>query len=154
MRRTFPWLIALAYLCGASSAGAVPLEPGGVDLSRYAGKVVIVDFWASWCQPCRRSFPWLNEMTSRYGDRGLVVLGVNTDVEASDADRFLREVPAKFAILHDPEGRLATHYHLAGMPVSMVFGRDGQLIQTHVGFREADRAAREAELARVLQETR
>ena len=72
-----------------------------LDLSQYRGKVVVVDFWASWCVPCRRSFPWMNEMQAKYGDDGLVFLAVNTDNEASEAQAFLDEFPADFKIIYD-----------------------------------------------------
>lgn len=143
-------VLALSIACLGPGISVASEPAGGLDLRTYAGKIVVVDFWASWCQPCRRSFPWLNEMQSRYRDRGLVVLGVNTDATAADAERFLHDVPARFTILRDPEGALATHYRLAGMPSSLIFGPAGQLLVTHVGFREADRAAREAELVRLL----
>jgi len=154
MRSPSRWLSTIVLAAVLVTARAAPVDVGGLDLRPYAGKVVVVDFWASWCQPCRRSFPWLNEMTSRYGDRGLVVLAVNTDTEASDADRFLREVPARFPIIRDPAGQLANHYHLPGMPVSLIFGTSGQLLRTHVGFREADRSTREAELTHLLDEAK
>jgi thiol-disulfide isomerase/thioredoxin len=147
------WLGALILSSVAVGAQAAPPD-GGLDLAPYAGKVVVVDFWASWCQPCRRSFPWLNDMVSRYGGRGLVVLGVNTDAAPADANRFLRDVPARFPIIRDEGGALASHYRLPGMPVSLVFGPSGQLLYSHVGFREADRAAREAELTRALEEVK
>jgi cytochrome c biogenesis protein CcmG, thiol:disulfide interchange protein DsbE len=148
--RRWPASVALAILIFSPQVLAADTSSGGLQLGAYAGKIVVVDFWASWCQPCRRSFPWLNEMQSRYADRGLVVLGVNTDADPADADRFLHQVPARFHIQRDPDGALATHYHLPGMPVSLIFGPTGQLLQTHVGFRDADRAAREAELVSFL----
>jgi len=121
-----------------------------LSLERYRGKVVLVDFWASWCAPCRQSFPWLNELQAKYADRGLVVLGVNVDRARSDAERFLSEVPAQFEILYDPEGELAARYDIPGMPSSFVFGPDGALVAKHIGFRNADRAQREAEITRLL----
>ena len=142
----FLWM-ALAAGAPASEAPAPGAE---LDLGAYAGKVVVVDFWASWCQPCRRSFPWLNDMQARYGERGLVILGINTDPEAADAERFLERTPAHFRILRDPAGKLAARYRLAGMPSSLVFGRDGALVATHVGFLDARKAEREAELVKIL----
>ena len=112
----------IGTVSGASSVGSVPL-----DLARYRGRVVVVDFWASWCKPCRQSIPWLNEMRARYGDDGLVIVGVNVDALRSDAERFLREVPAEFELVYDPEGALAGLYKLQGMPMSFVFDRNGKL---------------------------
>ena len=123
----------------------------GLDLTAYRGSVVVVDFWASWCTPCRHSIPWLNDMQARYGQRGLVVVGVNTDPVRADADRFMGDVPVHFPLKFDPEGRLATFYKLPGMPTSLIFGRDGRLLRTHVGFREAERAVREAEIVGFLE---
>jgi len=70
------------------------------NLSDYQGKVVILDFWASWCVPCRRSFPWMNEMQNKYGDDGLVIVAVNLDSEVSDAEAFLERYPADFSIYY------------------------------------------------------
>lgn len=121
-----------------------------LDLSRYRGSIVVVDFWASWCAPCRQSFPWLNEMQARYRDRGLVVVGVNVDRERTEADRFLHDVPARFEIVYDSDASLAQRYQLPGMPGSFVFGPTGELLSTHIGFRDGQRAEREAELVDLL----
>jgi thiol-disulfide isomerase/thioredoxin len=134
-------------------AAAAADAPDPLDLARLRGKVVLLDFWASWCEPCRHSFPWLNEMQSKYSDRGLVVIGVNVDHERAEADRFLRDVPAQFRIVYDPAGELASRYDLPGMPVSYVIGPDGKVVERHVGFRNALRAEREAQLQKLLEKT-
>jgi cytochrome c biogenesis protein CcmG/thiol:disulfide interchange protein DsbE len=140
----------LALTClSLNLAAADSVDP--LDLARYRGKVVVVDFWASWCGPCRQSFPWLNAMQAKYADRGLVVIGVNVDRERADADRFLRDVPAGFQVVYDPGGTLASKYDLPGMPVSYVIGPKGEVVGRHVGFRNALRDEREAELQKLLE---
>lgn len=145
-------LLLFAMFFGTALPAAGVRAHDVLDLTPYRGKVVLVDFWASWCTPCRHSFPWLNALQERYQERGLVVLGVNVDRERAEADRFLREVPAQFPILYDPAGAIAAKYQLLGMPSSFVFGPDGQLLSTHVGFKLGARAEREAEIARLLDE--
>lgn len=141
------WLALLGIL-GFSAFAAPAAEP--LDLGRFHGKVVLLDFWASWCEPCQHSFPWLNAMQAKYSDRGLVVIGVNVDRVRADADRFLRDVPADFQIIYDPDGSLASHYEVPGMPTSYVFGPAGELVAQHIGFRNAAREDREAELQKLL----
>jgi thiol-disulfide isomerase/thioredoxin len=143
-------LLALVVLTAPISVRATEAKPA-LDLDAYRGRVVVVDFWASWCAPCRRSIPWLNQMRAQYGDRGLVVIGVNVDKDARDAARFLREVPIDFEVVYDPEGTLAAQYALEGMPSSYVYSRDGELVARHLGFQNARRPEYEALLARLLQ---
>lgn len=139
----------MVLLCLAAASGPA-FATDSLDLSAYRGKVVLLDFWASWCEPCRRSFPWLNEMSAKYADRGLVVIGINVDRTQTDAARFLREVPASFPVVYDPSGKLATQYDVPGMPSSFVVGPDGAIAARHIGFRDSSRADREAELQRLL----
>lgn len=136
----------LICLCGGSARAAAP----SLDLDRYRGKVVVVDFWASWCKPCRQSLPWLNQMKSRYARDGLVVIGVNVDAERGDADRFLRAVPLDFDVVFDPDGELATRFKVQGMPSSFVFDRAGKLVESRIGFREAKKPEHEATLRKLL----
>jgi thiol-disulfide isomerase/thioredoxin len=148
MRTRLPLSIALC--CFALTA--VAADPADtLGLERLRGKVVLIDFWASWCEPCRHSFPWLNAMHAKYADRGLVIIGINVDRERADAERFLRDMPASFRIVYDPTGALAERYDVPGMPSSYVIGPDGDIVGRHVGFRNATRAEREAELQKLLE---
>jgi len=106
-----------------------------IDLTAHKGKVVIVDFWASWCVPCRRSFPWLNEMQAKYADQGLVIIGVNEDTSAEEVAGFLADYPARFEIVRDNEGSLATEFGVVAMPSSYIVGRDGKIVTRHLGFK-------------------
>lgn len=145
------WLafLLVAVLLGARSAGAA----APLDLGQYHGKVVVLDFWASWCKPCRQSIPWLNEMKSRYARDGLVVIGVNVDAEHADAERFMRAVPIDFDVIFDPAGEIAQRFKLQGMPSSFVFDRQGKLVRSRIGFRETQKADHESEIRSLLSAT-
>ena len=124
---------------------------GELNVEAYRGKVVVVDFWASWCIPCRRSFPWMNAMIGKYGDLGLVFIGVNVDQERSEAESFLAEFPPDFAILYDDENKsLAREFNVQAMPTSYVFDRDGNRIAQHLGFKVKKQNEYEALLVETL----
>lgn len=114
-------------------------ENGSVQLSALKGKVVYLDFWASWCVPCKKSFPWMNVMQKRYADQGFVIVAVNLDKERALADEFLKQVPANFIVAFDASGNSAAKYKLRGMPSSYLIGRDGKVHASHIGFREKDK---------------
>jgi len=124
-----------------------------LNLEDYRGKVVIVDFWASWCVPCRRSFPWLDEMQKKYAADGLVVVGVNMDADQVDANNFLQAHPVDFRIVQDSEGILARRYDVIAMPSSYVIDRSGEIVVRHLGFKVARQQEYEATLLSVLRET-
>ena len=119
-------------------------------VSEREGKVVVVDFWASWCVPCRRSFPWMNAMMDKYADDGLVFVAVNLDRDRADADAFLAEVPANFELEFDPDASIAREYGVEAMPSSFVFGRDGELVAKHLGFKVKKQDEYEAVLVKAL----
>ncbi|WP_343728471.1 choice-of-anchor D domain-containing protein [Duganella sp.] len=123
---------------------------GAVKLDQYKGKLVYVDFWASWCGPCRQSFPWMNEMQARYGSQGLQIVGINVDAKSDDARNFLAATPARFVIAFDPNGSAPRTYGIKGMPSSVLIGPDGKVLYEHSGFRPADREALESRIKAAL----
>lgn len=141
-------LAALFLLPGAARPADVPLQ-----LEEYAGKVVVLDFWASWCVPCRRSFPWLNAMQAKYAEQGLIVIGVNLDAERAAADEFLTTYPADFRIHFDSERQLAKEFGVEAMPSSYVIGRDGVIVSHHLGFKVKKQDEYEAVLVDALGES-
>ena len=130
----------------------LPTLNGEVDLTQLRGKVVYLDFWASWCIPCRKSFPWMNEMSAKYKDQGLEVIAVNLDKERKLADEFLQKVEAHFTIAFDSVGDSAKAYKLRGMPSSYLIGRDGKLYASHIGFREKDKPKMEQAIQQLLKQ--
>lgn len=121
-----------------------------VSLAQLKGKVVYVDFWASWCGPCKQSFPFMNELKAKYGAKGFEVLAINLDAKRGDADKFLAEVPAQFTVAFDTSGDSAKRYQVKGMPSSYLIGRDGKIASTHKGFHEQDRAELESRITQIL----
>ncbi len=129
-----------------------PAYARALDLSRYHGQVVYIDFWASWCGPCRQSFPWMKSLQDTYAHQGFAVVAVNLDRDHGDAERFLGEFNPDFTILFDPAGDLAEKFDIHGMPASVLIDRRGVLRFTHVGFRPADSQAYENQIAELLAE--
>jgi cytochrome c biogenesis protein CcmG/thiol:disulfide interchange protein DsbE len=154
-----PWLLLFSVLSFATASFATAAieisslvgSPVKTD-AELSGKVVIVDFWASWCGPCRKSFPFLNQLQQKHQAAGLVVLAVNEDEERSDAEAFLKQYPANFAVLFDKEGQLASQYQIPGMPTTVVIDRKGKIRYSHSGFFESKTAAFEQEIQQLLQE--
>ena len=103
-------------------------------LSKHQGEVVYLDFWASWCGPCRKSFPWMNKIQAQYKQQGFSVVSVNLDAKKTLAEKFLMETPADFTVIYDPKGKIAKHFKIQGMPSSMLIGRDGKIKSRHTGF--------------------
>jgi thiol-disulfide isomerase/thioredoxin len=121
-----------------------------IDWDAYKGKVVYIDFWASWCGPCRESFPWMNAMQQKYSKDGLVILAVNVDTDKASAAKFLATHPAQFDIWYDPKGELAKQFAVQTMPSSFVLGRDGKPAAKHNGFHQKKIGQYETELQQLL----
>ena len=128
----------------------LPGLDGEVDLSKLKGNVVYLDFWASWCKPCIKSFPWMKQMKTTYASQGLEIIAVNLDKDRKLAEAFLKKMDVNFKIAFDPKGDSATTYKLRGMPSSYLIGRDGKLYATHIGFREKDKPKMEQAIKQLL----
>jgi len=111
-------------------------DKGKITLSAYKGKVVYVDFWASWCKPCKKSFPFMNEMQTKYSKNGFKIIGVNLDSERSAATKFLQKNKVNFTVAYDPKGETPSLYKLRVMPTSYLIDRKGNLVNIHKGFKE------------------
>lgn len=158
-----PWTIAMVLALAAAPALAkttksAPVAPaftlpglqGEVTLGSLRGKAVLVDFWASWCGPCRQSFPWMNGLQKRYGDKGLAIVAVNLDKDRELASHFLAEVPAAFTVAFDPSGKTAESYRVKALPTTFLVSPDGKLLLTHTGFDAKHASEFEAQIAEAL----
>ncbi|MBZ0093112.1 MAG: TlpA family protein disulfide reductase [Sulfuricellaceae bacterium] len=121
-------------------------------LKDLRGKVVYLDFWASWCPPCRASFPVLDKMYSERKGQGLEVIGVNKDQEPAEAAKFLAEYPVSFPLLADRKDTLVTLFHVKAMPSAYIIDRKGTIRFAHLGFNRDTEAQIEAEVAQLLEE--
>ncbi len=129
-----------------------PAIADGLDLSTYRGKVVYVDFWASWCTPCRESFPWLSDIAQQYRSRNFVVIAVNVDHEHKLAQQFLDSTPANFPVIYDPNGDIAASYKIVGMPSAVLIDRSGRVRFRHDGFSLKKKDEYEAHVQTLLAE--
>ena len=146
------WLAFVAALSATPAALALavgdpapPLAlPDGagqqVELAKLRGSVVFVDFWASWCGPCKRSFPWMNEMSRKYASKGLQVVAINVDKKRDDADRFLKALPAEFTVLYDAAGSSPAAWQVKSMPSSYLVDASGRIAWVENGFRDERKA--------------
>ena len=149
--------LLLLSVSASSLAQEVPHIPVHTDsqpitLQNLKGQVVYVDFWASWCGPCRKSFPWLNAMQQKYGQRGFKVIAINVDSDRQLANGFLKEHRADFAIGYDAEGQLASAFQVKGMPSSFLIDRNGEIRHSHIGFREQESALMEEQIQGLIRE--
>ena len=117
------------------------------NLKQFQGKVLYVDFWASWCGPCAKSFPFLNQLDHDLKDRGLQIIGINLDENTDDAQAFVAKYPAYFMIATGNNQQCATDFGVKGMPSSYLIDRTGHIRYSHQGFR-----AGEAEELKILVE--
>ena len=144
----------VAYAEGVNAQASdfdLPGKQGNVKLSDRKGKLVYLDFWASWCGPCKQSFPWMNAMQEKYQSQGLEVIAINLDENNDDAQKFLAGTPAKFTVAFDSKGQTPTQYGVKGMPTSYLISRDGKIILQHMGFNAADRDKLELKIRESLE---
>jgi len=161
------WMIRRAALTGLLAAalcsGANAVAPGepmpvcaaltAVATPAWQGQVLVVDFWASWCPPCRKMMPFLDELHAARGHDGLAIVAVNVDEHRADATRFLERVSVRYPIAYDAAGECPASFDVQAMPSTYLVDRRGVVRHVHHGFRQADRAALSAAVDALLQET-
>lgn len=140
-----PLLVSLLCLSPAVFADEL-------NLDAYRGKVVYVDFWASWCGPCRQSFPWMKSLQDAKSKEGLVIIAVNVDQDKKLADAFLAEFTPSFKVIFDPAGKLAIDFKVSGMPSAYIIDRDGKPRFKHIGYHFEKRTQYEQEIQTLLNE--
>jgi peroxiredoxin len=142
-------LAALAALALALPALADPSGPappftlaakGGADvsLSQFKGQVVMLNFWASWCGPCRQEMPLLESIYKKYNKLGFTMIGVNVEPDSNAADQWLKETPVSFPILYDRDSKVSKLYDVEGMPSTVIIDRSGKLRKLHRGYKPGD----------------
>lgn len=145
-------LLAFAGIVKAQSVNSIQIktQQGDISFADYKGQVIYLDFWASWCAPCKKSFPWLSQMQAKYKSKGFKVIAVNLDKDQGLAKKFLENNPAGFQVGFDPAGNIAKQLKVTGMPSSFLIDRAGNIVSTHVGFREKDTATMESKIKNLL----
>jgi len=144
---------AAALLCVSTGALAVEVgDPAPAVAGAPGGQVLYVDFWASWCVPCRLSMPALDALYRKHGAAGFSVVGVNKDVSEDDARRFLQRVPVTFRWVPDRDDSLAKAFGVKAMPSGYLVDRKGIVRKVHRGFTAGTAAALETEIASLLGE--
>jgi len=141
-------LFLTMIMFGTSMAAGIKAGDTFPDLSTFKlegklpdstkGKVVLVDFWASWCGPCQKSFPAMEELHKRYGERGLVIIAVNVDEERNNMEEFLKKNAATFVVVRDGNQKLVERTGIASMPSSFLIDREGKVRFTHTGYLGAE----------------
>jgi len=109
-----------------------------IKLSEHRGEVILLNFWASWCGPCRQEMPLLEQLQERYGSYGFTVMGVNVEKDSSKAKKMLRDVPVTFPILFDTENKASKLYKVSAMPSTVMIDRDGNMRYLHKGYKSGD----------------
>ena len=148
MRNPIAVIAAVLVLSAPALAGA-PGAPapqfslaarGGhnVSLAQYKGQVVMLNFWASWCGPCRQEMPLLESIYKKYNKLGFTMLGVNVEPDSQAANEWLKATPVSFPILYDTESKVSKLYDVAGMPTSVIIDRAGKVRMVHRSYRPGD----------------
>jgi thiol-disulfide isomerase/thioredoxin len=163
--RKLPFAAALAALFvlvlpAATTDGAVPAPAftlenragGDLSLDKLKGRVVMINFWASWCGPCRQEFPALDQIYAKYKPMGFEMVAINVESEKSDAERFLEKVPVSFPILFDPDNRVSGDYGVSAMPTTFLVDRQGRVRWQHRAYKPGDEAKYIEQIRAALRE--
>jgi peroxiredoxin len=150
-------LLSSSVLAGATKQPApdftLPSRSGDtVSLADLRGQVVMINFWASWCGPCRQEMPLLDQMHKRYSSLGFTLLGVNVEENTNDAERWLEEVPVSFPVLFDRESKVSKLYQVSAMPSTVFIDRHGNIRYLHKGYKPGDESEYLNQIRALLKE--
>jgi len=153
----FAVTLAVSTLVGASAQRApgftLPSRSGDtVSLEQLKGQVVMINFWASWCGPCRQEMPLLDQMYKRYSSLGFTLLGVNVEANSKDAEKLLASVPVSFPVLFDTENKVSKLYDVNAMPSTVFIDRKGNVRYLHRGYKPGDESEYLNQIRALLKE--
>jgi peroxiredoxin len=157
----FLGLLLASVLCFSASAFAATAAPEfslpgrsgqTVTLSAYRGDVVMINFWASWCKPCRQELPLLEQMYQRYKNLGFTLIGVNVDEDQKNADLILKNIPVSFPIAYDQQDKVSNKYGLEGMPNTVFVDRNGNIRHVHTGYTPGDEQGYDEQIRLLIRE--
>ncbi|GAB4358404.1 MAG: TlpA disulfide reductase family protein [Gammaproteobacteria bacterium] len=164
-RKGWIYTLALTFLLigGAAQAALKENSPApdfalksrsgpNVRLSELRGQVVMINFWATWCGPCRQEMPLLESLYKRYRKLGFTLLGVNVEENSRPAERFLKDVPVSFPILYDNRNEVSKLYQVSGMPSTVIIDRDGKVRFAHTGYVPGDESKYSRMVRKLIRE--
>lgn len=136
-------LCAMALAAGSLSGPAPDFTLNSragnpLSLSQYKGQVVMLNFWASWCVPCRQEMPLLDSIYKKYGKMGFTLIGVNVEPDSKAANQVLEKIPVSFPVVYDSDSKVSQLYQVAGMPSTVIIDRKGQVRMLHKGYKPGD----------------
>ncbi len=123
-----------------------------LKLSEYRGEVVMINFWASWCGPCRQEMPLLEQLYTRYSPLGFTILGINVEEDSKLAEKLLEEIPVNFPILFDTENDVSEKYNVVAMPSTIMVDRDGNMRYLHLGYMPGYEVDYEKQIKELIRE--
>lgn len=123
-----------------------------LKLSEHRGEVVLLNFWASWCGPCRKEMPYLEQIQEKYSDYGFTVMGVNVEEDSSKAKKMLKDIPVSFPILYDTTNSVSKAYKVSAMPTTVIIDRDGNMRYLHKGYKSGDEATYKQWVKKLIRE--
>lgn len=151
-------LILSSTMALASSENIAPdftlksKESGNIRLSEQRGSIVMVNFWASWCGPCREELPEMESIYQEYRDLGFEILAVNVDDHPDKANVLLDDIEVSFPVLYDTSGEVSQLYDVNAMPTTVIIDRDGNQRLLHMGYRKGDEVKYEKAIKMLLRE--
>jgi thiol-disulfide isomerase/thioredoxin len=143
--------VAAALLAAVPASGAGPSSNGPapqftldsrggpkISLAQYKGQVVMLNFWASWCGPCRQEMPLLENIYKKYNKLGFTLIGVNVEPDSKEAEGFLKQTPVSFPVIYDKDSAVSKAYDVQGMPSTVIIDRKGNIRVLHRGYKPGD----------------